>query len=75
MLGENVVDHVSVNIGESHVSPAKTIGQAFVVHSELVQHCGMEVVDLHFVFNGLIAEVIGRSINGPALDASTGHPH
>ena len=34
----------------------------------------MEVVDLDFVFDGLVAEVIGRTVGDPGLDDAAGEP-
>ena len=35
----------------------------------------MEVVDFQFVFNHLVAEIIGGSISGPSTNSPTRHPH
>jgi len=53
---------VAVDVGEAHVSRRKAKGAFGVVDAEEVEHGGVEVVDLHFVFDGLVAPVVGRSV-------------
>jgi hypothetical protein len=39
-----------------------------------MQHGGVQVVDVHGAFRHVVAEVVGSSPGGPALDAGARHP-
>jgi competence protein ComEC len=71
---KDVMNDVPVNIGQSHVSSTESERQAFVVDAAQVEHCGMQVVNLDSVFDCVISEFVGCSINRAAFDASTGQP-
>ena len=73
-LGDDVVDHVSVDIGESHISAAKAEGGAFVIEAEEVKHGGVEVMNFEFVFDDVVAECVGGSVSVASFDASASHP-
>ena len=45
-----------------------------MVDTEEVEHGGVEVVDLDFVFDGLVAPVVGCSVANPRFDAAPSHP-
>ena len=49
-------------------------GQAFVIEAEEMQHRRVQVVDRHRILDGPEPEVVGRSMDGTALDAAAGHP-
>ena len=63
-----------MNICQPHVASTEPIGQSFVVHSEEVEHCRVEVVDLDLVLDGMVAIVVGRAEDGAAFDAAAGQP-
>ena len=46
-----------------------------MVHAEKVEHGGVEVVDLHLVFHGEIAEIIGGTVDDAGFYTTAGHPH
>ncbi len=50
------------------------VGKPFVVQSEKVQNRSVEVVDVHHIFDGLIAELVGGAEAEPALDAGSRKP-
>src|SRR5258707_893934 len=50
------------------------VGEALVVHAELVQHGGMQVVNLAPAVHDLVAVLVGRAVDRAALDAATGQP-
>ena len=39
-----------------------------------MHHGGPEIVNCGFVFDGVVAEVVGRTVNGSAFYAAAGHP-
>ena len=50
-------------------------GKLFVVHAEAVEDGRVEVVHVHFVFLGKVAELIRRTVDDPRLDPAAGHPN
>ena len=49
----NFVDHLASDICQSEVSTGVTVGQAFVVQTQQVQDCGMQVMDMDAVVDRL----------------------
>ena len=68
------MNHMTVNVGQAHVAATKPVCQLFVVNSKQVQHCGVQVVNLDLVFDGFVAELVGRSVDLSALHTTAGHP-
>ena len=60
--GEDALDQFAVDVGEAHVSAAQAEGYLFVVYSQQMQHGGVEVVDLAFVFDGFVAVFVGGAV-------------
>ena len=56
--GDDWLDDISGDIGESEVAAGVAVGELFVVESEEVQDGGVEVVDMHAVVNGTKAEFV-----------------
>ena len=54
-LSQNVADDVSVDICETEISTLETVDEFFVVNPEEVQHRGVEIVDMHDIFNRIIS--------------------
>ena len=64
-----------MHIREAHVSTTESPGELGVVHAKEVEHRGVEVVDLDLVLNRMVAVVVGRTVDGSALDSPSGKPH
>ena len=64
----------SVDIGEAKVAALESIGKFFVVNPHLVHDRGIEIVDVHGVFDDVVAKVIGLAVGHPAFDSTAGHP-
>ena len=45
-----------------------------MMQPELVQDCGVEVVNADRVLDDGVTEVVSRSVAGAAFDSATGHP-
>ena len=45
-LGEDVVDDVSVDVGQAEVSALVSVGHSFVVDSQLIQNRRVQIVDV-----------------------------
>ena len=49
-------------------------GELFVVDAELMQDRRVEVVDVNWIADDVVAEVVGLAVGDPRLDAAAGHP-
>ena len=47
--------------------------EAFVIDAKLMQDCGMQIVDINFVFDDRIAEVIRLAETDSWLETAAGH--
>ena len=45
-----------------------------MIHSQKMQHGRMQIMNLDFVFNGLVAELIARADHLASFDPGAGHP-
>ena len=71
ILGEDVANNFSVNIGQAEVAPGITVGEAFVVKAEQVKNRRLQVMKVHPVFRGVIAVVVCISVGDARFDSST----
>jgi hypothetical protein len=62
----------SLDVGQLHVSPGVSIGQAPVIHPEQVEDGGPQVLDGHRILDGLVAPVVGPAVGDPRLHAPSG---
>ena len=60
---------MSMNVGQPALGAVVVVGEGFMVQAEEVQDGGVEVVDVHHVLDGLIAERVGGAEAESALDA------
>ena len=70
-----VFDDVAVDVGEAEVAAGVAVGELFVIDAEQVEDGGVEVVDVHSIFNGVESDFVSGADDLSALDASAGHPH
>ena len=73
-LRDDLRNQLTVNVSEPHVSTVIAIGQIRVVHTEQMQHRRMEIVRRYTLFRGLVAELVTRADDLPALDPRSRHP-
>src|SRR5262249_12554213 len=50
-------------------------GELFVVEAQEVEHRGVQIMDMHGFFHGLISEFVGGAVNVSRLYAAAGEPH
>ena len=74
-LPDHIADQFTMNIREAEVTTLVAEGKALVVKAKLVQHGGVEVVNVHRVFGNVEAKVVGAAIADAGLHATTRHPH
>ena len=60
-LGQDLPDHVAVDVGEPARRAVVVVGEPLVVEAEQVEDRGVEVVDVDDVLDGLVAELVGRA--------------
>ena len=73
-LGEDGAEDLAVDVGEPEVAAAIAIGELLVVETQLMQDGGPEIVDGAGVLHGVVAEVVGGAVDGPATDAAASQP-
>ena len=73
-MGEDFANDVTVNVGQTSMRTIVIIGQPLMVQAEEMQDGRVEVMDVHHVFDGLVAEFIGRAEAETSLHARTGQP-
>ena len=69
------MNHVAVDIGEPEVAARVAVGETFVIESQDVQDCCVQIVEVDFVLDGVVAVVVGRTVAESRLDARARHPH
>ena len=72
--GQNVVDNVTIDIGQSEIPAAIPKCQSFVVDPQQVQHGGVQIVHMHLVLCGIKTKVIGLTVTKSTFHTSTRHP-
>ena len=65
---------MAVDVGEAHVSRRKSKGALGVVDAKEVEHGGVEVVDLHFVFDSFVSPFISRAVGDSGFYAAAREP-
>src|SRR5262249_25772526 len=73
--GDDFVQDVAVDVGQTEVAAGIAVGQLGVVEAEQVQDGSVQVVDVDRLFDGLVAELVGCAVDMAALDATAGQPN
>ena len=68
------MDHSSAEVRQPVIAPVVAVGELFVIKPQEMQQRGVEVVDVDFVFNGFVAELIRGTMMHAAFDAAASHP-
>ena len=74
LSGQDGLHYMAVDVGETIVAALEFEGELFVVDTKEVKDRSLEVVDVDFVFDGIEADVITRSVGDAGLHAAAGHP-
>ena len=70
--GEDLAGDAAADVGEPKVAAAVAVGQPFVIQAHEVQDRGVQVVNMHAIFDRLHAQFVGRTVNEASLDAPAG---
>ena len=63
-----------MHIGQPEVSALVAVREFFVIDSERVQNRGVQVVNMDWLFDDVVTEIVSRTVHGSRLNTTTGHP-
>ena len=72
--GKQVLDDISVDIGETVAATLKAEGQFCVVDTQAMEQCGVQVVDVDRVLGDVVAVVVSAAVGLPAFDTAACQP-
>ena len=64
-----------MHVCQAEIATLETIRQLRVVNAEKVEDCGMQIVDMDFVFDCIESKVIGLTVDDSWFDAPASHPN
>ena len=67
--------HIAVDISEPEITTPEAIGQLLVINTQQVQNCSVEVMNVYWVLDGVVAQFVGTAMGNTALDPTTGRPN
>jgi hypothetical protein len=53
--------------GQAEIQPLRSIGKAFVIHSEQVQDRCVKIAHMHGILNNVVAEIVRFAVDRAAL--------
>src|SRR5690348_7371541 len=74
-LGDQIVQDGAGDIGQAEIAPAISVSQLSVLDPKKVQDCGVDIVDMHRLFDGFESEIVGSSIDRATFDRAARQPH
>ena len=72
---KDVVHDASVHVSQAEVATTVAVGEPLVVEAHEVHDCGVQVVDVNFVFDCEETEVVCGTVGQSSLDAAASQPH
>src|SRR5436309_6523027 len=69
-LGEDLLHHPPVNVGQPKIPAGVPVSELFVVKAEQMQERRVQIVDVNLVFDRLESEFVRGSVNRAAFDAA-----
>src|SRR5260370_14151014 len=69
--GENVVHDPAAHVGQAEVAATVEERQLSVIEAELVEHRGVQVVDVDGVLHGFPAYIVGGAVGQTFLEAAS----
>src|SRR5215469_5378037 len=73
-LGQDLADHVPMDIGKPALCAVVVVGKPLVVEAEEVKDRRVQVVNIDNIFDGLVAELVGGAEAISMLHAGAGEP-
>src|SRR5258705_9619176 len=74
-LSEESIHHLPVHVGEPVVAALELEGQPGVVDAKAMQHCRVQVMNVHRVAGNVVAEIVRLAVCQPGLDAAASQPN
>src|SRR5262249_1219213 len=68
------VDHLAMDIGQTHVAAAEPKRQPLVIDAEEMQHCRVQIVHLQLVLHDLVSPFVRLAKGNPGLGPAAGEP-
>src|SRR5690348_11002972 len=75
LLCQQLADYLPLHVGQAEIPSLVPIGQLCVVETQALQNRGLQVVNVHFVFNDVEPEVVGFAEHLSGADPASGKPH
>ena len=73
--GQYLLDHFTMNVGQTKIPPAVTVGQSFVIESQQVQDSGVQIVHVDFIGDCPVSIFVGFAVGHSAANAAARHPN
>ncbi len=70
MLSQNIFEDFTCDIRQPKIAAVEAVGEFLVVDAHLMQNRGVNVVCTHAIFDGFVAELIGRSVLGSTFESA-----
>ena len=71
-LAENVADDMPADIGQAEITAGIAVGEFFVIKSQEMEHGGVQIVDVHRVFDRAKPKLVRRAVDLASLDSAAG---
>jgi len=72
---KDAVDNFAVNISQPKITALKTVRQTFVIQTEEMQNCGMQIVYMDSILHRAESHFISCPKNAASLHTSARQPH
>lgn len=69
------MNNPAVNVGQAKIAALEAVRQSFVVDAQAMQNGGIEIVDVHGIFDDVVAEIVGFAVNDTRFNTAAGHPN
>ena len=63
-----------MNVCQTKIPACISKGKSFMIDTKQMQDCGMEVVNMHLVFDHRRANFVGVAVTNATLNSGSGHP-
>src|SRR5579883_1337842 len=63
-----------LDVSQPHIASGVAVGQALVIETKQVEYGGVQIVYVHRMFDGLVAEFVGLTVGDSGLHAASGQP-
>ena len=74
LLSQDVMDYFSMHICQSEVSSLMSVGELLVIDSEAMQHGRVEIVNMNWFVDNVVAEIICFTVDNSGFYPTTCHP-